>query len=171
MEEFKKGDIVVCIDSFCVSLTINKEYEVIRDYDDYICVINDCNEEGTYFKSRFKKVQKKITKREALVKLLNGEIKSFKDNSIKYCINNGFLTHELIVDENSKTNIIELDEEVEVIIEEWKPITLSFENITNLLILGNRLKCEQNENVSYYTKDSEHIPMDKLLNGLWYKEV
>jgi hypothetical protein len=48
-------------------LTINKIYDTIRDYSTYWEVVNDINEESSYFKSRFIDVKK--DRREKLNKI------------------------------------------------------------------------------------------------------
>jgi hypothetical protein len=50
---------VVCIDNFVggnnpsISLTTNKQYEVIKERSEMYCVINDKGESNWYFKHRF----------------------------------------------------------------------------------------------------------------------
>ena len=58
----KKGDIVKCIDNFCVALTKDKIYKIQEpinffiDGSDHCCVICDKGYSVMYFKNRFKKI-------------------------------------------------------------------------------------------------------------------
>ena len=48
------GKVVICIDTNCFDLTIDKEYLVLRENVDYYYIIDDSNVTGGFYKKRFK---------------------------------------------------------------------------------------------------------------------
>lgn len=55
---FKKGEKIICIEARGVQITVGKIYEVLSANEDYVSIVKDNGQKGTYYSKRFEPAKK-----------------------------------------------------------------------------------------------------------------